>query len=132
MPLFNLGDFKLHSGVDSNWIIDCNELTDDDLACLAHIGRALVGSFGEVHGIPNGGLRFATALTKYSTIGPTLIVDDVFTTGVSMNKRYTGNEKGLVIFSRNRNVPDWITPIFTTPYSGLLYEGWEETGEDDD
>lgn len=112
MSLFKFGNFKLHSGLESNWIIDCNELTDDDLICLAHIGRSLVGPFGTVIGIPNGGTRFAKTLgALYSTIGPTLIVDDVYTTGKSMDERYTGSEKGLVIFMRGL-FRTWVTPIF--------------------
>ena len=126
MSLFKLGDFKLHSGEQSNWIIDCDALTDDDLECLAHLGRTLVGPFGEVHGIPNGGLRFAKALTKYSTKGPPLIVDDVYTTGTSMEAIFckVSNAtsaldsdlwpKGLVIFSRrNLSGPYWVNAIFT-------------------
>ena len=114
MSLFKLGDFKLHSGQESNWIIDCKYLTEYDYECLAHIGRALVGSYGFVRGIPEGGLRFATALQKYSSIGPELIVDDVYTTGASMRGMdFMGNEKGLVIFARAPIIPGWIVPIFS-------------------
>lgn len=114
MSLFRLGDFKLHSGQESNWIIDCQALTDNDLKCLAHLGRALVGPFGNVIGIPTGGNRFANAMQKYSSIGPDLVVDDVYTTGISMlGMNFMSNEKGLVIFTRTRVVPGWITPIFT-------------------
>ena len=118
MSLFKLGDFTLHSGQNTNWIIDCNALSDDDLECLAHIGRALVGPFGNVTGIPKGGLRFAKKMKKYSSIGPDLIVDDVFTTGntiTEMRKSLFIDKEifGLVIFSRTRTVPGWITPIFT-------------------
>ena len=114
MSLFKLdleSGFNLHSGQISNWIIDCNALTDDDLQCLAHLGRALVGPFGFCVGIPKGGLRLAMALARYSTIGPCLVVDDVFTTGQSMEEYNTGEEKGLVIFAR-ATTPEWITPIF--------------------
>lgn len=111
MSLFELRGCVLHSGSWSNWMIDCNSLTDDDLECLAYLGRALVGPFGEVMGIPNGGLRFAKAMEKYATFGPRLIVDDVYTTGDSINTWYGDGVKFLVIFAR-RQPPPWIKFIW--------------------
>lgn len=114
--LFQLGDFTLHSGSKSNWKIDCDVLTDADWETLACLVAEKV-DFAVVHGIPKGGLKFAIALQKY--VNPlsafTLIVDDVLTTGGSMEeaRQEYGIErsKGVVLFVRGK-CPDWITPIF--------------------
>lgn len=113
MNLFQSGEFCLHSGAHSSWKIDCDALTDDDLATLARqVGRMM--HFGEVIGIPSGGLRFAKALQKYVFLTwPPLIVDDVLTTGKSMEEwrlKYPG-ASGVVIFARGR-VPSWVTALF--------------------
>jgi hypoxanthine phosphoribosyltransferase len=75
--------------------------------------------FGLVIGIPRGGIRLATALIKYTTLDArsVLIVDDVLTTGASMEQtrgRFEGSAeqiRGVVIFARAK-CPDWITTIF--------------------
>jgi orotate phosphoribosyltransferase len=121
MSLFNLGDFILHSGVGSSFKIDCDALTDNDLESLASaVSEHFI--FSSVEGVPDGGLRFAEALRKYSEtseeIAPLLIVDDVLTTGTSMEEQRRGREAiGIVIFSRapiQRELElDWIQPIFS-------------------
>lgn len=115
--LFRLGEFKAHSGRILPWKIECDALTDGDLATLAHIAHDLVGPWSGVIGVPTGGLRFAEACAVLSTdVGPVLIVDDVLTTGGSMEEYrakvdMTGT-KGLVIFARGQ-CAGWVTPIFT-------------------
>lgn len=87
--LFNAGDFRLSSGEASNFLIDCNALTDDDLAALAVMVRDWVGLFTHVEGVPEGGLRFAEQLQKFckaSDFERRLLVDDVWTTGRSMQE----------------------------------------------
>ncbi len=78
-------------------------------------------AFGNVYGIPRGGTPLARAMKKHMTEGPVLIVDDVFTTGKSMEGAKRGWEDthgvfdpdpiGAVIFARNPT-PPWITALF--------------------
>lgn len=114
--MFKLGNFILHSGQTSNFLIDCKSLTLDDLDALAYYGSTLIGPFQNAIGIPQGGLRFAAALAKYATHNPKdlpLIVDDVLTTGNSMiETKGTTVAKGLVIFARGP-IPSWVKAIFT-------------------
>lgn len=115
MSIFQFGDFTLHSGNSSNWKIECDFLNKEDFDTLAYLVHKFMPSFKRVEGVPNGGLRFAESLEKYCVPiaeWPLLIVDDVLTTGNSMNE-YKGNREaiGLVIFSRGKN-PFWVTSIF--------------------
>jgi orotate phosphoribosyltransferase len=113
MSLFQRGAFKLHSGAFTDWKIDCDALTDEDIETLAEqIGRRF--RFGSVEGVPTGGLRLAVALERYLLPDslPLLIVDDVLTTGASMEEQRAGRDAiGVVIFSRGA-CPGWVTPIF--------------------
>ena len=127
MSLFNLGDFTLHGGSKSKWKIDCDALTDDDINTLAHIIHKLVGPFRTVEGIPTGGLRLAKALEPLAgSVGGLgrnihLIVDDVLTTGGSMERarqKHMGQGPagrpgvmGAVIFARGKS-PYWIRSVF--------------------
>lgn len=119
MSLFNFGKFKLHSGNISNFKIDCDYLSDDDIEALAKVVSDII-EFGKVIGIPRGGIRFAKALEKYCLSGDdtTLIVDDVFTTGSSMEEAKSELLKvshmpvvGVVIFARN-TCPWWVMSLF--------------------
>lgn len=113
LTLFKTEEFISHAGLRLDWKIECDALTDEDLATLAKVGAKMVGEFGSVYGIPSGGLKFAKALHQYITPGgPRLIVDDVLTTGKSMKEVHREyNDKGLVIFARSK--PDyWIDAIF--------------------
>lgn len=128
--LFQLGDFRLHGGQTSPWKIDCDALSDEDLATLADWARRSIRPFGSVEGVPTGGLRFAAALAPYVTAGePPLIVDDVLTTGGSMEVQRAGRHAtGLVIFARSDPQP-WIKSIFRTfenRFSRIAHE--ESTG----
>jgi len=108
------GEFELHSGARSSFLIDCGVLTDTDLAALALVALDLVSPYGDVVGVPTGGLRFAEAMRRYQTVGPTLVVDDVLTTGASITRvaQDVRNSFGLVIFARGV-VPPWVTALFT-------------------
>lgn len=114
MNLFKYGALTLHSGAKSMWKIDCDALTDDDLKTLAFMLTAIVPEFGSVEGVPRGGLRLAAALQEYVTKGPVLIVDDVLTTGASMNVQRGDRHDaiGAVLFARGP-VPLWVFPLFT-------------------
>lgn len=113
------GEFTLHSGNTRNFKIDCDALSDKDIEAIAKIISDKL-EFSRVVGIPTGGQRLAKALERYKeNTGVTLIVDDVLTTGNSMEEQYnkikeTNKSKdivGIVIFARGK-CPWWIIPIF--------------------
>lgn len=123
MSLFVCGKFTLHGGDQSDWLIDCTALTLDDLDTLASMVSTRLCAFRSVYGIPLGGVLFAAALGRYKrTYGTTLIVDDVLTTGTSMEAAREELRMehrpaiGVVIFSRGP-CPEWVTPIFTAAWS---------------
>lgn len=119
MHLFNYGDFTLHSGAKSSFKIDCDALTDEDIEAIAKMLMEILPPFGNVEGIPTGGLRLAEALKPYCTPGAKstrgsyrdsewLIVDDVATTGKSIWDAMQKKEEeigsrvnGAVIFDRS-------------------------------
>lgn len=119
MSLFQEGDFISHSGDLLPWKIDCDSLNDEDIATLASIIGYRYG-FKKVIGIPSGADRLASALEQYEDpeLWSTLIVDDVMTTGASMEEaRKKVGEKmvmGVVLFSRmpTEDCPSWIKPLF--------------------
>lgn len=116
---FFCGGIELSSGETTYFKIDCDALVRDDLETLAWLIRRRVGRFGSVVGVPRGGIAIAEALESY--VNPKspaqLIVDDVLTTGKSMQDMkevahvFHDDIKGAVIFARGK-CPDWITPIF--------------------
>jgi orotate phosphoribosyltransferase len=119
MNLFQSGFYTLHSGRISTFKIDCDALTDDDINTIALLLAQRLPAFKTVEGVPSGGLRLAEAMSKYATqktffgVPKLLIVDDVFTTGSSMEKHRGGREAtGAVIFARGET-PNWITPLFS-------------------
>jgi hypothetical protein len=117
MNLFQYGDFVSHAGKELKWKIECDALTDNDWDCLAQIVADRT-KFGSVYGIPRGGVKFANALEKYISPGYNLrlVVDDVYTTGKSMNEVMQPGDLGFVVFARNRIIFDadkYIRAIFT-------------------
>lgn len=129
MGLFCYGNFKLHSGSETFFKINCDALTDEDLDTLVALIMEKVTWFAKVEGVPTGGLRLAEKLAKYAkgeyaetrVMGradgkiyntPLLIVDDVLTSGASMEEQRAGRKaQGVVIFARGK-CPDWVKPIF--------------------
>lgn len=112
--LFVNEPFTSRAGLPLDWKIECDALSDADIETItAMIARRFL--FRQAIGIPRGGLRLARALQMYRLPGhPILIIDDVFTTGKSMQaarKDLGNNTIGVVIFARGK-CPDWITPIF--------------------
>ena len=106
--------FVLHSGMKSVWKIDCDALSFGDIHTLARMIRLIVPPFAVVEGVPRGGLLLAKLLSQYCIRppGPLLIVDDVLTTGESMEQHRAGRiARGVVIFARGP-VPSWVTPLF--------------------
>jgi orotate phosphoribosyltransferase len=118
MGLFRLGRFDLHSGQPSDFFIDCDHLTENEIDALAFRASQLV-KFSRVVFVPStrggidNGARIAKAMEPYISTGPTLIVDDVLTTGRSMNeaKKLYPEAIGLVYFARNKP-PAWVRAIF--------------------
>lgn len=123
LTLFNFGDVQLHSGKRSNFKIDCDDLTQDDLNSIAALVAPQLPPFSKCVGIPFGGTRLAVAFGKYAQgeAFPTLIVDDVLTSGSSMleyKNLIIVPPIGFVIFSRTSlNTPelDWIKCLFQAP-----------------
>jgi hypoxanthine phosphoribosyltransferase len=124
MNLFEKKKWTMHSGDTSDFKIECDALTSDDWDTIAYL-IAKHFSFSNVVGIPRGGIALERSLKKYKkSLGPLLIVDDVLTTGTSMEEmkdtyleRYNNNIIGVVVFARGK-CPNWITPIFSM--NGLI------------
>lgn len=117
MNLFQLGSFDLHSGENSDYKIECDALTNEDWEALAYLIQKRE-NFRKVVGVPTGGIKLADALSKYvidDPYLPVLIVDDVLTTGKSMEEHKKKlNESyvlGYVVFARVR-CPAWIYSLF--------------------
>lgn len=115
--MFRVGSFTLHGGAQSYWKIDCDSLHDEDIEALAVVISRRSLPFSHVEGVPRGGLRLAAALDRHTQPEiPTprlLIVDDVLTTGSSMEFHRAGRGAiGAVLFARGQ-VPPWVTALFT-------------------
>jgi len=119
--LFEHGSFKLKSGATSEWKIECDALTNDDWKTLAAIGAKLVGEFSSVWSCGGASEKFALALREHisDARSPPLVVDDVLTTGKTMElmrKALTRSLpdpeiKGLVAFARGE-CPSWVQALF--------------------
>ena len=125
MSLFQKVDFKSHSGLNLSWKIECDEISKKEWKCLAEmIMDYEKRQFQAALGIPRGGIILGTYLNEYSTQNiedPYLIVDDVLTTGGSMDdfvNSYFRNRKpnyfGWVVFARNKP-QHWVKALFQMP-----------------
>jgi len=118
MSMLQCKKFRSHSGIELDFKIDCDYLTDSDVECIARL-IAKTTKFGHVYGIPRGGTRLADALETYRDryVNTVLIVDDVLTTGQSMEearKRFEVDKNdiiGWVIFARKKS-PEWVNAVF--------------------
>jgi hypothetical protein len=119
---FSPQPMRLHSGEYSQFRIDCDDLAGSDWDVLAKLVDESGITFCEVYSVPTGGDHFANALKQYidKDSDTVLVVDDVYTTGSSMEamKRevtLVGTSakiaQGIVVFAR-RQTPEWIFPIF--------------------
>lgn len=112
MSLFELGPFTLPSGRVSHFKIECDFLTAASWASLARLAVELLPPFGSVEGVPRGGVPFAEALKPYATEGGLLIADDVWVSGLSMERHRADREAiGIVAFTRGSLLP-WVTSLF--------------------
>lgn len=125
MNLFQTGSFMLNSGMTSPLKIECDALDEHDWATLAYLVHSKF-DFYDVVGVPTGGTIFADALKPYVSnrkADPFLLVDDVLTTGGSMERtrlemmsettdiNWPAQIIGVVVFARNEP-PPWIHAIF--------------------
>lgn len=111
--LFRMGEFALHSGAQSRFKIDCDALGAREIDALAAMLAEILPPFAWVEGIPTGGMRLAAAMARHGQPGNRLlIVDDVCTTGASLERQRRGRDAiGAVLFARGP-VPEWVTPLF--------------------
>ena len=114
--LLRRGTFRLHSGEVSHFKIDCDALTNWDIKNFAEFISENI-AFRSVQGVPSGGNRLARALSRYCD--PTrevhLVVDDVLTTGASIEKvldRAQGPVVGIVLFARRPPEDDRVHALF--------------------
>lgn len=118
--LFQRGDFTLNSGLRRDWKIECDALTNDDLEALVCMALPILPRFSTLVSVPGGGDRIVDVLQQYAAPeGWTLIVDDVLTTGGSMERAREKQKKfawppiaGFVLFACGP-VPEWIIPLFS-------------------
>lgn len=99
------GSFRLASGKLSDFKIECDALTDDDWAAIAQEIAKRADPFGEVFGIPRGGLPLAEHMKRYASTGPRLLVDDVWTTGGTLMQVYRPGDQVWVAYARGRMDP---------------------------
>jgi len=122
--LFQSVDFKSHSGLDLTWKIEMDALSDPEWFTICRMIMEYSSPFREAIGIPRGGIKLGNLLNQHGTgkrEDPVLLVDDVLTTGESMNefkrKRQWRNPVkyiGWVVFARTE-CPYWIKALFQMP-----------------
>ena len=126
IDLFQKKIFVSHSGVDLKWKIEMDALSHKEWECIASMIMELTPPFKEAIGIPRGGNILGKLMNHHGTgkrEDPICIVDDVLTTGGSMNefktKRQWRNPSkyiGWVVFSRSQT-PHWVNALFQMPYN---------------
>ena len=123
--LFQSIDFKSHSGLDLSWKIEMDALSDLEWFTIKKMIMELTPPFKEAVGIPQGGIKLGDLLNEHGTgkkEDPICIVDDVLTTGESMEyflTQYQRNRRpftaiGWVVFARGQ-CPGWVTSLFQMP-----------------
>ena len=123
--LFQSQNFKSHSGLDLSWKIECDALSDPEWFTISKMIMERTPPFREAVGIPRGGVKLGDLLNEHATGNekdPICIVDDVLTTGNSMDyflNQYQRNRKpfmaiGWVVFARVQT-PIWVRALFQMP-----------------
>ena len=128
MTLFKVGNFESHSSGNLKWKVECDALTDADwdgiVQAAVELGL-LRTEYSQITPIPTGGVPFAESIKRntawyrgYMPEGVVLFVDDVLTTGRSMEQARLALKledfrfaKGIVAFARGP-CPDWIKPVW--------------------
>ncbi len=126
--LIQLGNWILSSGKKADFKLVADRFIEENLEGLVYLVRKkMMIPYSTVEGIPTGGTRLATALLRKSAsyVDPHLIVDDVLTTGRSMERAKSQYIQtpvvGLVVFARGP-CPSWIKAVFTLPKELWLNE----------
>ena len=126
IDLFQKIDFTSHAGLDLTWKIEMDALSHREWECISHMIRELSPPFREAIGIPRGGNVLGKLLNRHGPgkeEDPICIVDDVLTTGMSMDtyreemdiERWQKScALGWVVFARVRP-PKWIKALFQMP-----------------
>tara|TARA_Y100001949_G_C15974282_1_gene325376 strand:- start:1299 stop:1709 length:411 start_codon:yes stop_codon:yes gene_type:complete len=123
--LFQSVNFKSHSGLDLTWKIEMDALDDLEWQTIARMIIEATPPFREAVGIPRGGVKLGDMLNEHATGNegdPICIVDDVLTTGESMEyflSQYQRNRRpftaiGWVVFARTMP-PLWVKALFQMP-----------------
>lgn len=111
-----LADITLNSGRRSAFKVECDALTDEEVATSCALLAKVLPPFGYVSGVPTGGLRLEEAMWPYVTTGPLLVIDDVWTTGGSVRRHLEalGHTDALVavLFARG-GYPATVTALWT-------------------
>lgn len=135
--LFQTGCYTFNSGIKSPIKVECDKLLDSCIDTLALIGAHQICHFGKIISVPKGksdspidnAKRLADALQPYARPScPTiLIVDDVWTTGGSMEAcrvdLHSASQRcvvGWVAFAYQKPAP-WVTAgLIVSPTVGLF------------
>ncbi len=121
--LFVEETFVGHSGGTLHWKIEMDALTNAEWKCIARmIMEHQKDFFQAAIGIPRGGLKLSGYLNEYATQNskdPYLLVDDVLTTGGSMEQYRDEHLKekdviGWVVFARTAP-QEWVKALFQMP-----------------
>ena len=123
--LFKSINFKSHSGLNLSWKIEMDALSDAEWFTIKKMIMEVTPPFREAVGIPRGGVKLGDLLNEHATGkegDPVCIVDDVLTTGESMEYflgQYQRNRRpftaiGWVVFARTKT-PDWVQALFQMP-----------------
>jgi|TARA_Y100001951_G_scaffold27881_1_gene21697 hypothetical protein len=137
IDLFQKIDFTSHAGLDLTWKIEMDALSQKEWECISTMILELSPPFREAIGIPTGGVKLQNLLNQYGTgerTDPICIVDDVLTTGNSMNEFLQicgcfgslpnpNTYIGWVVFARNKP-PHWCKALFQMP----IQNGWKTIG----
>ena len=113
MNLFRWGAFTSAAGLELPFKIECHVLDGADWYCIARQAKASLPPFSFPVSVPRGGDMLARALATMGTGRSTdlpLIVDDVWTTGMSMMRivyeRQYNEWLGYVAFARGELPPN--------------------------
>lgn len=105
-----IANITLNSGRRSTFKIECDNITDAELEAMCALLAQIIPPFSRVSGVPTGGVRVEKAMRRHlSETGPILIVDDLWTTGGSIQRHLTAIDPReylvAVLFARGETPP---------------------------